>query len=94
VQPYVDEQAPWTLRKTDPARMERVLADAVRLLSGIWRWRFRRDANSFGEVLDALCIPRRRGISRAGDDDGPSGRTIPPVLPRLEMPEEARDAGR
>ncbi len=33
---YVDEQAPWTLRKTDPARMETVLyvlAEVIRHLA-------------------------------------------------------------
>jgi len=54
---YVDEQAPWALRKTDPARMETVLyvlAEVLRHLA-ILIQPFTPDAMS--KLLDQLAVP-------------------------------------
>lgn len=54
---YVDEQAPWTLRKTDPARMGTVLytlAETIRHLAIVTQ-PFMPD--SCGRILDQLAIP-------------------------------------
>jgi methionyl-tRNA synthetase len=54
---YVDEQAPWALRKTDPARMETVLyvlAEVLRHLA-ILIQPFMPDA--MGKLLDQLAVP-------------------------------------
>ncbi|MCC7426021.1 MAG: methionine--tRNA ligase [Alphaproteobacteria bacterium] len=54
---YIDRQAPWALRKTDPARMETVLlvlAETLRHL-GILLQPFMPD--SMGKLLDQLAVP-------------------------------------
>ena len=57
---YVDEQAPWALKKTDPARMETVLyvlAEVLRHLA-ILMQPFMPDA--MGKLLDQLAVPADR----------------------------------
>ncbi|MBM3540226.1 MAG: methionine--tRNA ligase, partial [Alphaproteobacteria bacterium] len=54
---YVDEQAPWTLRKTDPARMATVLyvlADVIRQLAIVIQPFM---PGSMAKLLDQLAIP-------------------------------------
>jgi methionyl-tRNA synthetase len=56
-QPYVDEQAPWALRRSDPARMGTVLyvlAETLRHLA-ILTQPFVPDAA--GKLLDQLAVP-------------------------------------
>ena len=64
---YVDGQAPWALRKTDPARMETVLyvlAEAIRHL-GIVMQPFMPAAAA--KLLDQLCVaPDRRSFAHLG----------------------------
>lgn len=54
---YVDEQAPWGLKKTDPERMQAVLytlAECLRRLAlSIWAFM----PESMGKLLDQLAIP-------------------------------------
>ncbi|NNG02827.1 MAG: methionine--tRNA ligase [Inquilinus sp.] len=67
---YVDDQAPWALRKTDPARMGKVLytvAETVRRLA-LLASPFMPDAT--GRLLDQLAAPAE---ARAFDAIGPSG---------------------
>lgn len=57
---YVDEQAPWTLRKTDPARMQTVLyvlAETIRHLAYLVQAVM---PTSGGRMLDQLAIPADR----------------------------------
>lgn len=89
---YVDAQAPWALRKTDPARMETVLyvlADVIRVL-GIYVQSV--VPNSAAKILDQLIVAEdARSFAHIGDALAP-GTEIPkpsPVFPRYVEPEEA-----
>jgi methionyl-tRNA synthetase len=89
---YVDEQAPWTLRKTDPARMATVLwvlAETVRRLSILMQPVMPR---SMAKVLDQLAVADdARGFDRVGDDHAlVPGTPLPApqgVFPRYVEPE-------
>jgi methionyl-tRNA synthetase len=76
---YVDEMAPWALRKSDPARMADVLGTLVTAI--------RRLAEAVAPV-----IPSSAGTVIAAIDAGKDGAPIAqptPVFPRLELEEEA-----
>jgi methionyl-tRNA synthetase len=91
---YIDEQAPWTLRKTDPARMVTVLyvlAEVIRHL-GILVQPFMPE--SAAKLLDQLAVPAgERGFDRLGPGDAlPAGRPLPApqgVFPRYVGDEAA-----
>jgi methionyl-tRNA synthetase len=84
---YIDEQAPWSLRKTDPARMATVLyalAEVIRHL-GILVQPFM--PGSAAKILDQLALPAtERDFDRLGPAHAlPPGRSLPapvPVFPR------------
>jgi methionyl-tRNA synthetase len=79
---YVDAQAPWTLRKTDPARMAAVLGTLVKAVRELTR-------------SIAPIIPASADKLMALIDAGEAGTPIPqpvPLFPRLELPEEAEEA--
>mgnify|MGYP001788598147 CR=1 FL=1 len=84
---YVDEQAPWALRKTDPARMVEVLAtlcEAIRLLAIAIQPIVPRGA---AVVLDALGIATD-ARDFAALDSVPTAWQIGaprPAFPRLEL---------
>jgi len=94
---YIDAQAPWALRKTDPARMEAVLATlyvaigelAIAILPVI--------PASATALLDQMGVPAPARAYAALADDWygslrSSGFTIAPpkpLFPRLELPVEA-----
>ncbi len=91
---YVDRMAPWELRKSDPARMARVLyqlAEVIRHL-GILTQPFVPDAA--GRVLDQLAVP---AAARRFTDLGPAGALTPGtalpkpqgVFPRFVETQEA-----
>jgi methionyl-tRNA synthetase len=92
---YVDEQAPWALRKTDPARMETVLyvlAEVLRHLA-ILIQPFMPDAMS--KLLDQLAVPsdRRDFAALSPEHALTSGAALPApqgVFPRYVEPEAAR----
>jgi methionyl-tRNA synthetase len=87
---YVDEQAPWALRKTDPARMERVLATLYGCIRDLAVAVSPVTPAASTTMLDALCIPAdKRDLAALGEDPalGPVRVDNPtPVFPRLEMP--------
>ena len=66
---YVDTQAPWTLRKTDPARMATVLyvlAETVRRLSLLLQ---AITPDAAAKLLDQLAVPSsQRGFAYFGKD--------------------------
>ncbi|MGE0719269.1 MAG: methionine--tRNA ligase [Alphaproteobacteria bacterium] len=84
---YVDEQAPWTLRKTDPRRMEAVLyalAETIRHLA-ILTQPFMPQASA--RILDQLGVPadRRRFTDLTGTSALVAGTPLPKpegVFPR------------
>jgi len=89
---YVDEQAPWALRKTDTERMERVLATLCGCIRDLAIAVSPVTPTASEKVLDALCIPAdARDFAALVQDpalgairvDNPS-----PVFPRLEIPVE------
>ena len=83
---YIDEMAPWALRKTDPARMGVVLAtllDVVRRLA-ILAQPFMPE--SMNRMLDQLGVPGDRRGFEALDDVVPAGTALPPpqgIFPRV-----------
>ena len=91
---YVDAQAPWTLRKTDPERMATVLyvlADVIRRLA-IMVQPIMPDSASV--MLDQLAVPgdRRSFLALAGDPAIAPGTALPqpsPVFPRYVDEETA-----
>jgi methionyl-tRNA synthetase len=93
---YIDAQAPWALRKTDPERMHAVLRTLVRAIRMLAIAILPVVPEAAGKVLDQIGAAERDHA--AIDDDGwydriaASGfRIAPPspVFPRLEMPVEA-----
>ncbi len=87
---YVDAQAPWALRKTDPARMETVLyvlADVIRIL-GIYVQSV--VPGSAAKLLDQLVVaPENRSFADI-DTALVAGTDLPkpaPVFPRYVEPE-------
>lgn len=75
---YVDAQAPWTLRKTDPARMAAVLGTLVAAVRQLTQ-------------AIAPIIPDSAEKLLAVIDAGKGGAPIPqptPLFPRLELEEE------
>ena len=97
---YVDEQAPWALRKSDPKRMEtvlHVLAETIRRIAILVQPVMPASA---AKLLDQLGVP---ADARAFADLGPKGRLEPgtklpppqPVFPRYveaEPPEPGATA--
>jgi methionyl-tRNA synthetase len=94
---YIDAQAPWALRKTDPARMEAVLATlyvaigelAIAILPVI--------PTSATALLDQMGVPAsKRDYATLADDwygalcsDNYTIMPPKPLFPRLELPVEA-----
>lgn len=90
---YVDAQAPWALRKTDPERMEAVLRTlllAIRDLAIAIRPVIPASADRLLDLLGAdpagrsyADLPDRSWLDRA------TLQTPTPIFPRLELPTEA-----
>jgi methionyl-tRNA synthetase len=79
---YIDTQAPWTLRKTDPERMAAVLGTLVVAV--------RELARAIAPIIPASADKLLTLI-----DAGESGTPIPqptPLFPRLELPEHEEAA--
>ena len=90
---YVDEQAPWALRKTDPARMRRVLATLCGAIRDLSVAIAPVTPGAAAQLLDMLCIPPAdRSFPALAHDPamGPIRVDNPrPVFPRLDLPAEA-----
>ncbi|WP_019516765.1 methionine--tRNA ligase [Sphingomonas sp. Mn802worker] len=96
---YIDAQAPWSLRKTDPERMHAVLGTLIRAIRMLAIAILPVVPRGAGHVLDLLGATER--THAAIDDDGwyarqaGSGFTLAaptPAFPRLEMPADAEAA--
>jgi methionyl-tRNA synthetase len=99
---YVDEQAPWALRKTDPARMEAVLMVLFRVVRDLALAVRPVVPGSIDRLLDQMgSAPGERDFAALDDPDwfvrlaAGGFRVTQPVgvFPRLEMPAEAEQAG-
>ena len=83
---YIDHQAPWALRKTDPARMAdvlRVLVDVQRVIATVLQ-PFMPDAMS--RMLDQLGVPAEGRMLVALDAPLSAGIALPPpqgIFPRF-----------
>ncbi|RDE05061.1 methionine--tRNA ligase [Sphingomonas aracearum] len=93
---YIDAQAPWTLRKTDPERMHAVLGTLVRAIHDLAILILPVVPASAAKVLDQLGAEARdhAALGRGDWYDAlkASGFTLAsptPVFPRLEVPEAA-----
>ncbi|MBV9655559.1 MAG: methionine--tRNA ligase [Acetobacteraceae bacterium] len=86
---YIDRQAPWSLRRTDPARMAvvlRVLADALRILATVLQ-PFMPD--SMARMLDQLGVPADHRRLAMLAHPLPDGTLLPPpqgIFPRYAEP--------
>jgi len=88
---YFTDQAPWALRKTDPARADTVLhytVEAVRRIAIMARWAIPEGADKLLDLLGQGADARDfaalvRPISAGTTLPAPSG-----VFPRLELPAE------
>jgi methionyl-tRNA synthetase len=95
---YVDEQAPWGLKKTDPERMKAVLQTLFMAIRDLAIAIQPVVPEKSAELLDQLGIAEdERGYSALADTDWylrlvASGFTVAPptpLFPRLELPAEA-----
>lgn len=95
---YVDEQVPWTLKKTDPERMRAVLQTLFTAIRDLAIAIQPVVPTKAAEVLDQLSIPEHeRGHAALQDTDwfprlvdvGCCIDAPTPVFPRLELPEAA-----
>lgn len=94
---YIDEQAPWTLRKTDPERMRAVLLTLYMAIRDLTVAIAPVVPASAAQVFDQLGIPAgERGFAALGDDGWYERRVATgeklaapsPAFPRLELPAE------
>jgi len=89
---YVDEQAPWALRKTDPDRMRRVLATLCGCIRDLAIAVSPIIPTASAKILDALCIPDdARDYAALASDPALAPIRIEnptPAFPRLELAAE------
>ena len=94
---YIDEMAPWTLKKTDPDRMATVLyviLEVLRYAAILYQPVIPTLA---GRMLDQLTVPAdERTFAHLRNDENSSRYRIQPgttiakpegIFPRIEMPE-------
>ncbi|MBX3562088.1 MAG: methionine--tRNA ligase [Sphingomonas sp.] len=95
---YIDAEAPWTLKKTDPERMTAVLATLCAAIRDLAIAIQPVIPASAGAVLDMMGIPAgERDFAALADAEGyariaASGATLvppKPIFPRLEAPAES-----
>ena len=79
---YVDAQAPWALRKTDPDRMAAVLGTLVIAL--------RQLTQAIAPIIPASA-DKLMTLIDAGEGGAPIAQPSP-LFPRLELPEEEEAA--
>ncbi len=83
---YIDQQAPWTLRKIDPVRMEAVLANLLDLLRVVSTLLQPFMPDSMARMLDQLGVPPGQREFAALATPLPEGTALPPpegVFPRF-----------
>jgi methionyl-tRNA synthetase len=94
---YIDVQAPWSLRKTDPERMRAVLATLVQAIRDLAILIRPVIPGSADTLLDQIGTPEEeRGMASLGDTQSyarhaGSGFILAPpkpIFPRLELPAE------
>jgi methionyl-tRNA synthetase len=94
---YIDVQAPWALRKTDPGRMHAVLRTLVRAIRILAIAILPVVPRGAGAILDQLGVGEDERTHAAVDDDGWYDRRVAtgealaaptPAFPRLELPAE------
>jgi methionyl-tRNA synthetase len=92
---YIDAQAPWTLRKTDPERMLAVLATLYEAIGDLAVAISPVIPDAANKLLDQMGIPEgERDLAALGDTGRyarlvESGFTLQPpvpIFPRLESP--------
>jgi methionyl-tRNA synthetase len=95
---YIDAQAPWALRKTDPGRMHAVLATLYEAITDLAVAIQPIIPASAAALLDAMGVPAGERDYAALADEGRYARlassgfalaTPSPIFPRLDMPAEA-----
>jgi methionyl-tRNA synthetase len=95
---YIDAQAPWTLRKTDPERMTAVLATLVQAIRDLAITIRPVIPGAADALLDQMGVSGEgRGMAALGNAEGyarlvQSGFKLElpkPIFPRLEVPAEA-----
>jgi methionyl-tRNA synthetase len=95
---YIDAQAPWTLRKTDPERMTAVLATLCEAIGDLAIAIQPVIPGSAAKLLDQLGVPADERDYAALADEGRYARRAgsgfalappTPLFPRLELPVEA-----
>lgn len=96
---YIDVQAPWALRKTDPDRMHAVLGTLVRAIRLLAITILPIVPASAEKLLDLLGVVDRSHSALADSDwyarqveQGFRIATPTPIFPRLDIPEEESDA--
>jgi methionyl-tRNA synthetase len=84
---YIDVQAPWALRKTDPERMRAVLATLVRAIRDLAIVILPVVPDAAGKILDQLGVTERDHATLADDWTATAIELAPPspVFPRLEL---------
>jgi methionyl-tRNA synthetase len=95
---YIDAQAPWTLRKTDPERMTAVLATLCEAIVDLAIAIAPVVPRSAAKLLDQMGVPASARDFTILADTGRYARLAAagfaleaptPIFPRLELPEEA-----
>ncbi len=95
---YIDTQAPWALRKTDPERMNAVLATLCEAIVDLTIAIQPVIPESAAKLLDTMGVPADERTWAALADDtryarlAASGFTLAaptPIFPRLELPAES-----
>jgi methionyl-tRNA synthetase len=95
---YIDAQAPWALRKTDPERMEQVLATLYAAISDLAVAILPVIPASASKLLDQMGVPvEERSFDALKDETryarlATSGFKLEPpkpIFPRLEMPADS-----
>jgi methionyl-tRNA synthetase len=86
---YIDTQAPWALKKTDPARMATVLAVLIEIIRIVVILLQPVMPNAAAAILDQLALPpdARDFAAIEGRGPVPAGTILPPpkgVFPRIE----------